>query len=171
MRLQDPPPTSGEEQGRGEPTDRCPVLVLGIGNILLRDEGVGVRVVEMLQAMELPSTVEVFDGATAGVDLLDVLADRRKVIVIDALQADEPPGTVFRLSPSELEPPEPMPLSLHQVGLLEALRMARLIGCPPEQVVIFGVRPKDVGYGLDLSAEVAEAIPKVVELVLSESRT
>lgn len=171
MKPQDPRPALGEEQGRGESKARCPVLVLGIGNILLRDEGVGVRVVEILQTMELPSTIEVFDGATAGVDLLDVLADRRKVVVIDAVQADGPPGMVFRFSPSELQPQEQVALSLHQIGLLEALRMTRLIGCPPEQVVIFGVRPKDLGYGLDLSKEVSKAIPKVVELVLSELRT
>jgi len=144
--------------------------VLGVGNILLRDDGVGVRVVEALQTMELPSTVEVFDGATAGADLLDVLADRRKVIVIDAVQAEGPPGMVFRFSPAELEPQQQAALSLHQVGFLEALRMTRLIGCAPEQVVVFGVRPKEVGCGLDLSKEVSEAVPEVVELVLSELR-
>jgi hydrogenase maturation protease len=168
LRPSDRRPAFGGKQGRDESTRRCPVLVLGIGNILLRDEGVGVRVVEMLQTMELPSTVEVFDGATAGVDLLDVMADRRKIIVVDAVQADGPPGMVFRFSPSQLQPQEHVSLSLHQIGLLEALRMAELIGCPPEQVVIFGVRPKDVGCGLDLSTEVTQAAGEVVQLVLSE---
>ena len=146
-------------------------LVLGIGNILLRDEGVGVRVVEAMQALELVPDVELFDGATAGLDLLDVLADRRKVIVIDAVQADGPPGMVFRFTPAEIEPPQEVALSLHQVGFLEALRMTQLIGCPPERVVIFGVKPEDLGYGLGLSKEVSKAVPKVVELVLSELRT
>jgi hydrogenase maturation protease len=144
---------------------------LGIGNILLRDEGVGVRVIETLQAVELTGTVEVFDGATAGVDLVDVVAERRKVIVIDAVQADEPPGTIFRFTPAEVELQQHPALSLHQVGFLEALRMTQLLGCAPDRVVIFGVRPKDVGYGLELSQEVSEAVPKVVELVLSELQT
>ncbi len=71
---------------------RRSILILGIGNILLRDEGVGVRVIEQMQTMRLPDDVELVDGGTAGADLLDVLAERRKVIVIDAVQADCEPG-------------------------------------------------------------------------------
>ena len=78
-------------------THSCPMLVLGVGNILLRDEGIGVRVVEAMQKLDLPPEVELFDGATAGMDLLNVLADRRKVIVIDAIEGDYEPGTVLRL--------------------------------------------------------------------------
>ena len=99
MRSPEPRFSLGEKNCGGGAKRRCPILVLGIGNILLCDEGVGVRVIEALQTMELPATVEVFDGATAGVDLLDVLADRRKVIVIDAVQADGPCGAVFRFTP------------------------------------------------------------------------
>ncbi len=171
MKPQDSRLTLDEEDGRGEPKGRCPVLVLGIGNILLRDEGVGVRVIEMLQTMELPSMVEVCDGGTAGVDLLDVLADRRKVIVIDAALADEPPGTVVRLAPGDITPEHPVTLSLHQVGLLEALKMTKLMGCAPENVVILGVVPKDLGYGLELSEEISKVVPKVVELAQSELGT
>ena len=85
-------------------TRPCPTLVLGLGNVLLRDEGVGVRVVQALERVILPPDVEVFDGATAGVDLLDVLADRRKVVVINAIAGDSPPGTVLRLTPADLAP-------------------------------------------------------------------
>jgi hydrogenase maturation protease len=144
------------------------VLVLGIGNILLRDEGIGVHVVEALKAVALPATVEVFDGATAGIDLLDALVDRRKVIVIDAVEVDGPPGMVLRFTPADLGPQEAVALSLHQVGLLEALRMTQLIGCPPEEVVILGVKPKAVEYGLQLTDELTRTVPRILELVLSE---
>ncbi|MHC4637245.1 MAG: hydrogenase maturation protease [Planctomycetota bacterium] len=147
---------------------KCPILVLGIGNILLRDEGVGVRVIEQMQKMHLPDDVELVDGGTAGADLLDVLAERQKVIVIDAVQADCEPGTVLRFTVDELVQPDGVGMSLHELGLGEALTMTRQLGCAPKDVVVFGIKPKDTGAGLELSEEVATSMPKVIELILSE---
>ncbi len=147
---------------------RRPVLVLGIGNILLRDEGVGVRVIEQMQKIHLPDDVELVDGGTAGADLLDVLAERRKVIVIDAVQADCEPGTVLRFTADELVRPDGVGMSLHELGLGEALIMTRQLECAPEDVVVFGIKPKDTGCGLELSEEIAALVPKVIELVLAE---
>ena len=147
---------------------RSPILVLGIGNILLRDEGVGVRVIERMQGMPLPDDVELVDGGTAGADLLDVLAERRKVIVIDAVQAEAEPGTVLRFTADELVQPEGVGMSLHELGLGEALTMTRQLGCAPKDVVVFGIKPKDTGSGLELSEEVEASVPKVVELILPE---
>jgi hydrogenase maturation protease len=148
--------------------DILPVLVLGIGNILLRDEGVGVRVVEAMRDVPLPVDTELVDGGTAGADLVDLLADRRKVIVIDALDAEVEPGAVFRLGPDELLPRDGEMISLHQLGLVESLAMARQLRCVPEEVVIFGVQPRQISPGLELSAEVQDAVPKVIEAVLLE---
>ena len=148
--------------------NRRPILVLGIGNILLRDEGVGVRVIEQMQKMHLPGDVELVDGGTAGADLLDVLAERKKVIVIDAIQADCEPGTILRFSADELTRPDKASISLHDLGLGEALIMTRHLGCAPEDVVIFGIKPKDISCGLELSEEITASVPKVVELVLAE---
>jgi hydrogenase maturation protease len=150
-----------------------PDLVLGIGNILLRDEGLGVRVVEAMQEQDLPAEVEVFDGATFGIDLLDVLADRRKVIVIDAIDIDRsrtdyPPGTVMQLDLNNLQAWRGPEISLHDVGLLDTLAVASLLECAPEQVVIFGVVPKIVEEGLELSEELSAVVPEVVRLVLTE---
>ncbi len=149
---------------------RCPILVLGIGNILLRDEGVGVRVIAQMQKMHLPDDddVELVDGGTAGADLLDVLAERQKVIVIDAIQADCEPGTVLRFTADELVQPDGVGMSLHELGLGEALTMIRHLGCAPKDVVIFGIRPKNTECGLELSEEIAASVPKVIELVLAE---
>jgi hydrogenase maturation protease len=149
----------------------CPTLVLGLGNILLRDEGVGVRVVQAMEGLELPPDVELFDGATAGLDLLDVLADRRKVIAIDAIDGDSPPGVVLRLSPEDLLPQPGQRVSLHEIGFLETLAAAEQLGITPQNVVIFGVKPCDVSYGLDLSPKIARLLPGIVELVLSELET
>lgn len=148
--------------------NRKPVLVLGIGNILLRDEGVGVRVIEQMQKIPLPDDVELIDGGTAGADLLDVLAERKKVIVIDAVQADCEPGTVLRFSVDDLVRPNGVGISLHELGLGGALAMTRQLGCEPKEVVVFGIKPKDMSCGLELSEQISAAVPKVVELVLEE---
>lgn len=145
-----------------------PILVLGLGNILLRDEGVGVRVVEAMQDIELPPDVELFDGATAGLDLLDVLADRRTVIVIDAVEGDSPPGTVLRLHPDDLLPGDGPGVSLHETGLMETLAVARQLGTAPPEVIVFGIRPQEVGYGLTLSPPIAGLVPRIVELIVAE---
>jgi hydrogenase maturation protease len=147
---------------------RCPILVLGIGNILLRDEGVGVRVIEQLQQISLPDDVELVDGGTAGADLLDVLAERQKVIVIDAVQADCEPGTVLRFSADDLTQPDRLGMSLHELGLGQALAMTKQLGCEPKEVLVFGIKPKDISCGLELSEEIAALVPKVAELVLTE---
>ena len=144
-------------------------LVLGIGNILMRDEGVGVRVIEAMRDLPMPADVELLDGGTSGVDLVDEVADRTKVIVIDAVKTDGKPGTTFRFGPADLIRDTERALSLHEFGLLETLMAAEHLGCAPKEVVIFGIQPKEVSVGLELSAEVAEALPKVIELVLAEA--
>ncbi|UCC22609.1 MAG: HyaD/HybD family hydrogenase maturation endopeptidase [Planctomycetota bacterium] len=148
---------------------RCPILVLGIGNILLRDEGVGVRVIERMRDMSLPENVELVDGGTAGADLLDVLAERRKVIIIDAMQSDSEPGAIVRFTAEDLlRRPDQPTTSLHELGIAETLIMTRQLGCEPRDVVVFGIKPKNIDPGLELSEEIAALVPKVVELVLAE---
>jgi len=151
-----------------------PVLILGIGNILLRDEGVGVHVVQELtrraEAGEwtLPDDVELVDGGTFGLDLVDVIAGRRKVVVIDAVDADAPPASILRFDADDLAAKRTADLSLHQVGLLETLAMARQLGCAVGEVIILGVVPKDLSPGLEMTSEVAALVPSLIERVLRE---
>lgn len=145
-----------------------PVLVLGIGNILLRDEGIGVRVVEAMRSMPLPADVELVDGGTGGADLLDLIADRKKIIVIDAMNSGDAAGSIRRLAPDDLARHDRPALSLHEFGLLETLRMARHMGCAPREVVVIGVRPETIDSGLELSAPVAAAIPRIIQAVRAE---
>ncbi|MBN2446322.1 MAG: HyaD/HybD family hydrogenase maturation endopeptidase [Phycisphaerae bacterium] len=145
-----------------------PTLVLGLGNILMRDEGIGVRVIEALQGRQLPPGVELFDGATAGPDLLDVLAGRRQVIVIDALDGDYEPGTVLLLNASDLAAQPRQCVSLHEIGLFETLAMTRMLGESPRGVVIIGVKPFDVSCGLALSPGLTHLLPRIIDVVLAE---
>jgi hydrogenase maturation protease len=156
------------EQNRRARARPCPILILGVGNILLRDEGVGVRVVEAMEPLALPPEVELFDGATAGLDLVDVLADRCKVIVVDAIDGDSDPGTVLRLTPEDLVPQRDRGVSLHEIGVLETLTVAKQLGVAPQETIIFGVKPHDVGCGLDLSPEMTRIVPRIIGLVLAE---
>ena len=159
----------GNAAGNNRPSAPRPILVLGVGNILLSDEGVGVRVIEALQKYRLPQGVEVLDGGTAGLELIDIISRRKKVIVVDAVRGGEPPASVYRLSGDELaEQGRRQLTSIHQVGLQEALRRTEITGGTPDEVVILGIEPASVETGLELSPEVASVVPRVVELILKE---
>ncbi len=145
------------------------ILVLGIGNVFQRDDGVGVRVVEHLQGAELPPSVEVWGGGSAILDLLNLISDRQKVIVVDAVQGGGQPGTIYRFAPEDVESDYHTVTSLHEIGLLETLALAQNLGCSPKDVVIFGIEPKEIGWGPDLSPEVAAIVPHIVRLIIEET--
>ncbi len=150
--------------------ERPPVLVLAVGNILRRDDGFADAVLQELGRRELPPWVELFDAGTSAIDLMDVFAGRDKLIVIDAVRGGRAPGTLYRFSPEEVEA-QALPMnSLHQVGLLETLRLGELVGCKPHQSVVIGAQPADTGLGIGLSPEVEAAVEKAADLVLQEIR-
>ncbi|MEN6307180.1 MAG: HyaD/HybD family hydrogenase maturation endopeptidase [Anaerohalosphaeraceae bacterium] len=148
---------------------RTPILVLGIGNILLRDEGIGVRVIEALGQQQLPDQVELVDGGTAGADLLDILSDRQIVIIVDAAVFDAPPGTLLKFSSSDLLPPQQTVLSLHDLDIVQTLAMTHLLKCPPIKVIFLGIVPEIIEPGLELSKTLQERLPHYVQCVLQES--
>jgi hydrogenase maturation protease len=153
------------------------VLVIGIGNILLKDEGIGVHVVGQLQKQDLPGNVEVIDGGTAGLDILLSQKDLYKLVVIDAINAGGEPGTVYKCRFKSNEKDrfmrvfnrsETSQVSLHQVGLLDALKAAEKMKCEPDEVVLIGIEPLEISPGLELTTQVRQSIPRVVEEVLKE---
>jgi len=144
------------------------ILILGIGNLLLKDEGVGVHVVERLREIPLPENVEVLDGGTAGLDLVDFIGGRKKLIVIDAVNAGEKPGTIYRLTEENLDIKPKAITSFHEIDFLDALHMSEVMDSRPEEIVIIGIEPKDMSGGLELSPEVEERIPRIIEVVMKE---
>jgi len=142
-------------------------VIIGIGNLILRDEGLGVHVVRQLEDRELPPGVELIDGGTATMDLLPVIHEAERIVVIDALRAGGEPGTIYRVSPEDLSCETQRPLSLHQVGLLEVVGMAKQLGGHVD-VAIIGVEPKEISWGMELSPEVEAAMPKVIDAVFEE---
>ncbi len=164
---------SAYHEGDGDLPSACAearpgILILGVGNILQKDDGIGVRVIERLMATDVSPRAELLDGGTAGMDLLSEVIGREKVVVVDAVRGGGAPGAVYRFAPESVEE-EPYPItSLHQIGLLEVLLMARHLGRAPKQTVIFGIEPKQVDWGLGLSPEVAAVLPRVADMVLAE---
>jgi len=151
-----------------ETSTKAPILVLGIGNILLRDEGVGVHTVRAMERTPLPDGVELLDGGTAGADLLDAISERHKVIVVDALDADVPPGTILRLGSDDLAADPSDSVSLHEFGIADTLRMAKHLDCSPRHVTIIAVKPHDTRCGMDASPPMKQRLPRIVEAVLHE---
>jgi len=150
------------------PGQRSEILILGIGNILMADDGVGIRVIEGLRSMSLPAGVEVVDGGTSGADLVDILAERRKAIVVDAIDVGAVPGTVMRFAGNSWTEHASHAISLHEVGLGQAISMVKLIGVAPQELVVFGIQIQSIEPSLDLSRPVEEAIGSVVQQVLAE---
>jgi hydrogenase maturation protease len=145
------------------------ILIIGVGNLLLKDEGLGIHAVRELRKRSLPSGVEVLDGGVSGIGLLDFFPGARKVVLIDAADMNLPPGTVARFTPGDLRSRGDTPkFSAHDVGLPEVLELAGALGrCPPE-VVIIGGQPKEISWGTDLTPEVQDSLPRVLEAALGE---
>jgi len=145
----------------------APVLVLGIGNVLMGDEGVGVYVVRKLEQMELPDGVECLDGGTGSFLLLEPMQTAARVILIDATIDGKAPGTVTRLRP-RFSSDYPKTLTAHDIGLKDLLDAAYLSGAPLD-VTLFAVSidvPADME--MELSTAVAASIPGIAWLVLEE---
>ena len=146
----------------------APVLVMGVGNILCQDDGFADAVLKALEQENLPEYVELFDAGTSAVDLMDVFADRIRLIALDAVRGGQEPGTIYRFTPDQVENGALPMNSLHQVGLLETLKLAELVSCKPQQTLVIGVQPASTKLGIGLCDEVRRAVPQVVRMVMNE---
>ncbi|MBM4142969.1 MAG: hydrogenase maturation protease [Lentisphaerae bacterium] len=130
-----------------------PAAVIGLGNVLLRDEGVGVHVVRRMRARhgDLPGT-DLIEGGSAGMKLVHMLAGRRRALLVDCALMGAPPGTLRRFRPGEAVSVKALAgFSLHEGDLLAILRLCRELGDGPEDVTIFGIQPHTVAPGEELS--------------------
>lgn len=144
------------------------IVILGVGNVLLTDEGIGVHVANELMKMELPDSVSVVEGGTDGFRLLNVITEADRLIVIDAVKGGGEPGSIYRFNIDDIKNvPSGFKTSVHQIGILEVIDLSSLIGKTPHTTII-GVEPKSLEMNLELSPEIKEKIPKIIELVLEE---
>jgi hydrogenase maturation protease len=149
--------------------DRIPVLVLGLGNVLCGDDGLGVIALHrLLAAHRMPDGVIAVDGGTLGLSLLPLLERAERAILIDAVLADAPPGAEVRISGDEVGPAARQRLSPHQIGVADLLDGASLLGRYPSEVVIVGLVPASIELALGCTAAVAARIPALVDRVVAE---
>ncbi len=141
--------------------------MVGVGNLLLKDEGIGVHVARALQEMELPDGTEIIDGGTVP-DLLAYTGAEDRLLIIDAVAAGGAPGTVYRFHPDDLAAKAGEPLSLHELDLTASLGMMRLAKREPAEVTIIGIQPDEIDWGTELSAELQEKLPEIVRTVRKE---
>ncbi len=144
------------------------VLILGVGNLLLKDDGFGVHLINSLKDTVFPENIKVLEAGTVSHQLIPLLHEVDFLIVVDVVEAGDTPGSLFRFSPGDMKFASEQKVSLHQISLVDVLQMAEMTGRKP-QTVIIGVQPKDVSsWSLELSDELNAVIPKVKELIFKE---
>jgi hydrogenase maturation protease len=148
---------------------RPKILVLGIGNLIMSDDGVGVKVVQRLQREYcFTESVEILDGGTLGLDLLPKLEGIDCLIVVDAVETGEIPGTCVRLTGQELPIALETKVSPHQMGLKDLLSVAELLGHAPREMVLIGVQPSSIEMDTELTPEIEVKVEVLLDNILKE---
>ncbi len=145
------------------------IAVLGIGNILLRDDGVGVHAIRKLgNEYEFPDSVKLIDGGTKGLDLLPFFEGNDKVLIIDAANFKKEPGTIDTIEGDKIPAFLSSKLSVHQIGLPDMLFAARLMEITPSEMCLIGIQPKSVESGTELSDEITTRFESLLGRVLQK---
>lgn len=144
-------------------------VVLGVGNVILADEGVGVRVIEALERdYVLPPGVVAIDAGTSGMEMLEDLSHLDFLLVVDAIAAGQPPATLVRLVGDEVPVFFRRNLSPHGIGLSDVLASLEFMGAEPKETVILGVQPVSLELSTDLTPAIAVCVPKLLAQVVDE---
>jgi hydrogenase maturation protease len=149
---------------------RKSTVVLGLGNPLMADEGIGVYLVERLleSAADYPA-VDFVDAGTGGLSILYDIEDRRKAVVIDCAFMDEPPGAIRRFTPEEVRSTKVLAhQSLHEADLMQIIALARQLGQAPDEIIIFGIQPERVEPHLGLTQTLMGRIDEYISMILHE---
>lgn len=148
---------------------RKKALVLGVGNILLKDEGLGVRAAMYFERnFSFGPEVACLDGGTSGLGLLSYIREYSHLIIVDAVSASGEPGSVIRIPGDKIQGfPSLKSSSAHQIGVKDLLAIARFEGLSPD-VVVIGIVPRDISAGLELTPEAQEALPRAAEAIREE---
>ncbi len=145
-------------------------LILGVGNYLMSDDGLSVHVLERIHAGNfIPDGIEVIDGGTCGLDLLQYLEGITNLIIIDAVKTrNGRPGSIVRLEGDQIPAYLSLKISPHDIGLPDLLATAKLRDLYPEHIIVFGIQPASLEMGVELSPEVAANVDPLIELIIKE---
>jgi len=159
-----------EDTGHSQSDEKPPrTLVIGVGNLLLKDEGIGVHLVRALQEAELADDITLIDAGTAP-DLIAYANAGDKLVIIDAAKGGGEPGTVYRLRPGDLTTPTGIAISAHELGVEQGLALLKLMGNEPGEIIIIGIEPQEIDFGTELSAQLQNRFPHILNTVLKEIR-
>ena len=143
------------------------VVVIGVGNLLMRDEGIGIHAVQALQAIDLPPDVKLIDGGTSPY-LIAYMRAGDKIIIIDAAKAGGEPGAIYHFKPEDILVEKQFLYSAHELGVVENLKLMEMSGHRPVEVIIIGIEMAVIGWGMELSPVLKQRLPMIVEVVLKE---
>ena len=144
------------------------VTILGVGNVILRDEGFGVRVVEYLDSRyEFPDTVQLVDGGTLGIELTQYLTGTKRLLVIDSINGGKTPGTAFCFRNDEVMAHFQDKLSAHEVGIQDVLALLTVTGRKIPEVAVIGAQPYSVEAGVELTEAMQALLPQMAEQALA----
>ncbi len=145
---------------------RDKTIILGVGNLLLRDEGVGVHVATNLLRFSLPDNIEVVEGGTDGFKLFHIILEADRLIVVDCVKGGGEPASIYRFDIEEYEHfPDIYKTSIHQVSIDEVITLSAAFRTPPRTTIV-GVEPAEINMSMELSPTVREKLPRVMELTL-----
>ena len=148
------------------------VVLLGVGNVLMTDEGIGVQCVQTIERERLlPPHVQIIDGGTSTHELLGDLEDLDVLVIVDAVASGKPPGTIVRLEGTEIPMAFSHKMSPHQHGINDLLANLRLLGRAPKTVILLGAEPERIALGMELSPTLSKVLPQLVARVVEEIRT
>lgn len=143
------------------------ITVLGIGNIILSDEGFGVRVVEYLQKnYTFPDNVALIDGGTLGVELTQFITGTKRLLIIDSIDGGKAAGTLFHFEGEEIRAHFSEKLSAHEVGIQDVLTMLEVTGKPVPEVIVIGAQPYSLEAGVDLTPQMKTLLPTIADEAL-----
>ena len=144
------------------------IVIVGVGNLLMKDEGVGIHVIKHLQEINMPPDIELIDGGTAP-DLIAYIRAGDKLIIVDSAQAGGEPGAIYRFLPEDLATDTGTLASAHELGVELNLKLMSLMGNEPREIAIIGVEPKEIDWGTELTEELQNKLPEIIDAVLKET--
>jgi hydrogenase maturation protease len=150
-----------------EPADTMEkTMILGVGNLLLRDEGVGVHVATNLQELPLPDNIEVIEGGTDGFKLFHLIMEADRLIVVDCVKGGDEPASVYRFDIDDFDHfPDVYKTSVHQISITEVVNLSGTMREPPKTTII-GVEPDEISMSMELSPKVQAKLARVLEIIL-----
>jgi|Deesub1362B_J571_1020462.scaffolds.fasta_scaffold00388_27 hydrogenase maturation protease len=148
------------------------IAIVGVGNLLQTDDGVGIWVVEELKKQKLPDNIEVIDAGTDPMTVLEAIEDKDKAIIVDAFVGGHPPGTIYRsrIDDFNFDDEESIDISLHGVSFLDVLKTSKHAFNLPKEIIIIGIEPAVIDIGMELSEELNRMMPNLIDVIMEEAK-